>query len=113
MIHEMNLHPAPFAHILGGVKDVEMRLHDPRRQGIRKGDTIVFTNRETGDTITCLVVEKHIFPSFYELYAAFDKERIGYLPDEVANPDDMELYYSKEDIATWGVCGIEIKLQET
>ena len=43
--HEMNLAPEPFSLIADGKKKFELRLNDEKRQGIRGGDTIIFTNR--------------------------------------------------------------------
>ena len=37
-------------------------------------------------------------PAGFELYSHFDKVSIGYEPEELASPRDMELYYKKEDI---------------
>ena len=50
------------------------------------------------------------YNSFAELYNNFDKVSLGYKEDELASPDDMELYYSKEEQEKYGVLGIEIKL---
>ena len=38
-----------------------------------------------------------------------NKISIGYTENEIANPDDMLMYYSKEDIEKYGVLGIELK----
>lgn len=111
MIFEMNLHPEPFSLIKSGQKDIEMRLYDDRRKAIKVGDTIVFTNNETWKKITVEVVNLYQFPSFDELYRHFDKTRLGYNKDEIANPKDMERYYSKDNILRYGVLGIEIKLK--
>ena len=40
----------------------------------------------------------------------YPKLSLGYLADEIANPNDMLEYYSKEDISNFGVLAIEIKL---
>ena len=34
---------------------------------------------------------------------------MGYSKDEIASPDDMEEYYSKEEQEKYGVLGIKIK----
>lgn len=111
MIFEMNLHPEPFAAIKSGRKDIEMRLYDDRRKAIKVGDTIVFTNNETWEKLNVEVVNLYRFDNFEELYQHFDKIRLGYNEDEIANPKDMERYYSKDNILRYGVLGIEIKLK--
>lgn len=110
MKHELNLHPEPFASIKSGHKDIEMRLYDERRRKIKVGDEIEFTNRETNEKLLCKVIDLHRFKSFDELYQAFPKTRLGYKEDEVAHPEDMGKYYSKELRDKYGVIGIEIKL---
>lgn len=110
-IYEMNLQDAPFEAISNGTKDVEMRLCKNGRENITKGDEIIFSNKE-GKQIRVPVLNIKRFPSFKELYASYDKSRLGYSPSEIANPDDMLIYYKKEDIAKYGVLAIEIKLKE-
>ena len=47
--------------------------------------------------------------SFDELYKHFDKVSMGYKEDEIADPKDMEEYYSKEEQKKYGVLGIEVR----
>ena len=111
MIWEMNLHPEPFESIKSGRKNIEMRLFDDRRKDIKVGDTIVFTNNKTLEKLSVEVINLYRFASFEELYQHFDKTRLGYSEDEIANPKDMEKYYSVESILRYGVLAIEIKLK--
>ena len=110
MIFNMKLQPQPFEAIKSGRKDIEMRLYDEKRKQIKKEDLIEFTNLETGEKILCKVTDLHIFSSFKQLYAHFDKKRLGYHENETAKPSDMEKYYPKSEQAQFGVVGIEIKL---
>ena len=45
-IHQLQLATVPFEAITSGVKTIESRLYDEKRQTIQLGDTIIFTNRE-------------------------------------------------------------------
>lgn len=110
MIHELNLHPGPFASIKGGKKDIEMRLNEEKRKVIKVGDYIRFTNNENGETILCKVISLSAFPSFKELYDHFPKSRLGYGRCEKASYKDMEQYYSEEKIRKNGALAIEIAL---
>ena len=110
MIFNMKLQPQPFEAIKSGRKDIEMRLYDEKRKQIKKKDLIEFTSLESGEKILCKVVNLHIFSSFKQLYAHFDKKRLGYHENETAKPSDMEKYYPKSEQAQFGVIGIEIKL---
>ena len=115
MTHTLNLHPQPFAMIADGRKTIELRLWDEKRSQIKVGDTLVFVH--TGDaarTLTARVTALHLFPDFAALYAALPLEKCGYLPEEIAtaSPADMNVYYSAERQAQYGVVGIEIALLE-
>ena len=109
MKHEMNLHDEPFKLIQNGSKTIEMRLNDEKRQLLNIDDTIEFTNRVTLEKIETKIINLYYYDSFKELYKNFDKVSIGYKDDEEAKPEDMEMYYSKEDIEKYGVVAIEIR----
>ena len=111
MRHYLNLHQEPFIAIKSGKKDIEMRLYDERRKVISVGDEIEFNNNQTNEKIIVDVVALHIFNNFEELYNAFPKERLGYLSNEVANPEDMGKYYPQELRDKYQVIGIEIKMK--
>lgn len=87
-----------------------MRLYDEKRSRIQAGDTLVFEDTENGETMKCLVLSLHRYPTFQELYAHHDKKSIGYGSDETASPDDMLAYYPEERIRKYGVVGIELKV---
>ncbi len=110
MLHEMKLKPNSFASIKSGVKDIEMRLNDEKRQAVKVGDNVRFTNTGTGGTLTAMVIARHEYPNFAGLYAAFDKTRLGYAPNEAASPADMAQYYPEEEILKNGVVGLELQL---
>ena len=106
----MKLKQSPFDSIKAGTKTVEMRVNDEKRKVLKKGDRIVFS-LYSDETQKIEVVIKKIkkFESFAQLYATYDKVKLGYQPDEEAKPEDMSQYYSPEDMAQ-GVLAIEIKL---
>lgn len=110
MIHEMRLNKEPFKKIEKGTKTIELRLYDEKRSLIKENDIIEFTNREDNKKLKTKVIKLHKYNSFEELYDNFDKIALGYEENEIANPSDMEKYYSKEEQEKYGVVGIEIKL---
>ena len=110
MEYIMHLREHPFYMIKSGKKDIEIRLYDEKRKKIQKGDTIEFSNVETGQTIKTEVVDLHVCKDFASIYNNFDKTRLGYLENEEASPEDMQKYYSLEEINQFGVVGIELKL---
>ena len=108
----MKLHPAPFEMIKSGKKTIELRLYDEKRQLIKIGDEIIFTNTATEETIHTQVLNLHRFDSFAELYKSLPLLKCGYTSENVgsATPADMEQYYSVEDQKRLGVVGIELYL---
>lgn len=115
MTHTLNLSPSPFDMIQSGRKTIELRLWDEKRSQIQVGDTLVFIHTEDASlTLTATVLALHRFPDFATLYAALPLDQCGYLPEEIssASPADMNVYYSAERQAQYGVVGIEIALLE-
>lgn len=112
MKHKMKLNSDAFKYIKGGTKIVELRLNDEKRRLLKVGDLIEFTNRTTLETMIVEVKSLHKYPNFEELYKHFDKISLGYDKDDIANPKDMEEYYSKEEQEKYGVIGIKIKVIE-
>ena len=113
MTHQLKLHARPFEMIQSGRKTIELRLYDEKRRQIQVGDTLVFTHSDDpAQTLTAQVTALHLYPDFVALYAALPLDKCGYLPEELATaaPEDMNVYYSAEKQAQYGVVGIEIAL---
>lgn len=108
MTHKMNLWNDSFLAIKNKTKTIEMRLCDEKRSVISIGDVIQFTNTKTGEIMECVVINLYRYKDFYELYKHHDKISIGYMENEIADPNDMFAYYSAENIEKYGVLGIEI-----
>lgn len=107
---EMKLNSKPFESIKNGTKTVEMRVNDEKRKALKVGDHIIFSQRnDDNQKIEVRIKKIKKFSSFAELYAAYDKIKLGYGASDDAKPEDMEQYYSKEDMAD-GVLAIEVKL---
>lgn len=109
MKHEMKLNNGPYVNIKNGTKTIELRLDDDKRQLLEIKDLIEFTNKETLEQMLVEIQNLYHYPSFDELYKHFDKVSMGYKENDVADPKDMEKYYSKEEQEKYGVLGIEIK----
>ena len=113
-VHNMKLHDSPFKMIKSGQKTIELRLYDEKRQQIKEGDSILFTNTSTGEKMRATVRKLHRFDSFAELYKTLPLLQCGYTAEDVdaAHPSDMEQYYSAEEQKKFGVVGIELFLSE-
>ena len=108
--HDMKLNNAPFYLIKSGRKTVEMRLNDEKRQVIKTRDHIRFVNVRTGEELLTRVLDREVYPSFYELYKEYDKISIGYGENDTPNPSDMLEYYTKENIVKYGALALIIEL---
>lgn len=69
-----------------------------------------FTNVKTKEKLLVKAVNLYHYASFEELYKNHNKISIGYLKEDVQNPDDMLVYYNEYDIKKYGTLAIEIKL---
>ena len=110
--HEMKLNPSPFEKIKSGEKTIELRLFDEKRQKIKAGDEITFTNTKTGETLCVTVKKLHRFDNFDILYKNLPLLQCGYTAEDIdtAHPADMEQYYSGEEQRKYGVVGIEVSV---
>lgn len=107
--HSMKLWPNPFRKIKEGIKTIELRLNDEKRQLIKLNDIIEFENIEDNDKIQVKVININFYKDFEELYQNYDKIAMGYEENEECNYKDMELYYNKKDIKKYGVLAIVIE----
>ena len=111
MFHKMKLQNRPFRKIQKGSKTIELRLYDEKRQKVKVGDQIEFTNLEDRtQKILTQVVALHLFDSFEEMFSSLPVGAMGYSKGQVPKAEDMERYYSKEEQSHYGVVGIEIAL---
>ena len=106
----MKLKIGPFEQIRSGNKTIELRLYDEKRQKVKIGDRIVFSNVETGESLCMTVLKLHKFDTFDELYKSLPLLKCGYTIENVdkADSSDMELYYSVAEQKKNGVIGIEL-----
>ena len=109
MIHNMMLASEPFENVYNGTKTAEYRLYDEKRKKISVGDAIVFTNRDTGDTVKVSVTYIKVFESFFDLFSALgcEGEYRRRTPQQLA--DSMREYYTAQQEKEHGVVAIGIR----
>lgn len=113
MVHEMLLAPKPFEMMKSGQKTIELRLYDEKRKHIQIGDRIHFYCTENqAKVLKTEVLDIHIFDNFTQLYRELDLLSCGYTKSNVgeAKPEDMEVYYSREQLEQYGAVGIELRV---
>ena len=112
-LHRMALQHEPFRMIESGLKKIELRLYDEKRRKLRVGDVIRFadTTDET-EVLFVMVEELCVYADFGALYRDLPLLDCGYTAVNVksASPTDMDLYYTPEEQARWGVVGIRVSL---
>ena len=64
--HEMYLNDKPFTKIKEETKTLELRLNDEKRQLLKIGDLIEFTNRTTLEKMLVIIENLYKFDSFEE-----------------------------------------------
>ena len=109
IVHQMKLGNDSFEAIKNKTKTIEMRLNDEKRSNIKIGDIIEFTNTMTLEKLKVKVDNIYKYANFEELYKHHDKISIGYREEEIIDPNDMLMYYKKEDVEKYGVLGIGLK----
>ncbi len=108
MVHKMRLVDFAFKAMKDGRKDIEVRLNDEKRQLIKIGDIIEFTNLDTGETIVSRVINLYKYDSFLELFKFFPHSRLG-----LKDTDDVSImnnFYTLEEQKKYGALGIQIEL---
>ena len=108
MNHQMKLQSQPFTQIAEGTKTIEIRLNDEKRQQIKVGDTITFTNTATGELANTEVVELLKYNTFEELFSNHPIHEFGAKTSEELG--GIYKYYSGDAEQKLGVLGIRIKL---
>ncbi len=112
--HEMKLKPSPFQRIQSAQKKVEIRLNDPKRQKIKAGDTIKFSNlSDLEEKLIVKVIELHNFQTFKDLIDTLPLSDFGYQPDHDKQAFLNSIYtiYTSEQEKKHNALGIRIELQ--
>lgn len=112
MNHEMKLNPAPYAAIKDRKKNIELRLNDEKRQQVKVGDTITFSNTAAPELKLCTrVTALHHAPSFVELFRTIPLSSCGFdgSPSAEEAASEMRCYYSADEEFKYGSLGIEVE----
>lgn len=109
IIHQLSVRE-PYYHLLkSGVKTVELRLWDEKRQKIQVGDTIVFLKAENPyDSFSATVISLIHAKNFGELSEMISPQSAGFSNKE-ALVKTMRSIYSFDAQEKTGVVGIQIQ----
>lgn len=109
MTHKMNLQDKYFDFIKNGTKRIELRLNDEKRQQIKIGDSIEFSNEK--DKFTTKVIGLLKYQDFKTLFNDFG---IEILADKTMTKEELlgvlSEFYTPEKQEKFGVLGIRVEL---
>ena len=109
--HYMKLNAVPFEKMKNGIKTIEVRCNDEKRQLVKVDDIIIFTLVGGNENIKVKVKALYPFPTFKELYSAFDFAEFGcknYTMQRML--DETQEIYSADQENKHGVLGMRCEL---
>lgn len=112
LVIEMTLNNEPFKQIDDGIKTVEIRLNDEKRQRLQVGDIIQFIRKDhIEDHLRAKVVALHKFTSFKQLFSSDLTPQTGFYGYTIEEAiEKMREYYDETNENKYGVLAIEIEV---
>ena len=109
MIHFMKVKTKYYNLLKSGGKVIELRLYDEKRQKIKVGDEINFSDTNNpDDNFNAKVINLHKAENFEKLCQIINIEDAGF-DTQTELLTILEKFYSKSAQEKYGVVGIEIK----
>ena len=109
-MHSMKVQTKYYNLLKSGIKTVELRLWDEKRQLIKVGDQITFSDLSNPvDSFTAQVLALHRANSFDELCKIISPTQAGFVSKEELI-DCLQEFYTPEAQSQYGVVGIEVKI---
>jgi ASC-1-like (ASCH) protein len=112
MNYNMKLTQNPFQRVSQGLKTLEVRLYDSKRQKLCLGDTITFFELpDLTQSITVQVIGLTRCDTFKDLFTIFGNNFFGYKQPLTVEQQvlAMRKVYSESDEKQFGVLGIHIQ----
>ena len=108
-MHTMNVKTKYYNLLKSGKKIIELRLFDEKRQKIKVGDEIIFSDSSnSNDNFKATVLKLHRAESFDALCQIIKPEQAGFSSKEELI-SVLEEFYTPSAQKKFGVVGIEIK----
>ena len=108
-MHHMKVQTKYYNLLKSGKKVVELRLFDEKRQQIKIGDEIAFSNlSDTNDSFVAQVINLHRAESFNKLCQIITPAQAGFTSKEELITVLQE-FYTPDSQKKYGVLGIEIQ----
>ena len=112
MNHNMKLSAIPFERMKNGMKTIEYRLNDEKRQLLRIGDTILFAKLPNLDEhLLTEVIEIQNYKTFYDAFKELYEHPNSDIGDDLEKAaTSMSEYYSQEKEEQYKTLAIKVKL---
>ena len=108
-MHHMKVQTKYYNLLKSGKKVVELRLFDEKRQQIKIGDEIAFSNlSDTNDSFVARVINLHRAENFDKLCQIITPAQAGFTSKEELITVLQE-FYTPDSQQKYGVLGIEIQ----
>ena len=109
---KIHLHPEIFNQVASGVKTVEARVNEEKRQRLRIGDIVTILKRpDEIETLQVKVTNLHTFSNFTELVNHYTIKQLD--SPNCTKEQYLALlsqFYSDKEIAKYGTVAIEFEL---
>lgn len=110
-MHNMSVKTKYYNLLKSGKKTIELRLFDEKRQKIKVGDMITFSDSsDSTDTFQAKVLQFHRAKDFKSLCQKIKPSQAGFTTEEELL-SALEEFYAPSAQNRFGVVGIEISLQ--
>jgi len=107
----MKLNEKPFNNIKNGVKRIELRLYDEKRQKLKLNDTIRFYKVDNEEEFIDVKIQGLLrYNYFKELFEDVDFNICGPASNLTEKLENMHKIYSKEEEQKYGILAISMKL---
>lgn len=107
---KMHLNDEPFERIKNGLKKVEYRVNDEKRQSLKIGDKITFFKRTNEkEKIEAIILDLEYFPDLLSMYQHFFETELKMFYKTLEEVMKSYAYYEKEEIEKYGCVAITIQ----
>ena len=108
-MHALKVKTKYYRLLKSGQKKIELRLYDEKRQKIRIGDTVLFSDvSQPTDQFQAVVSNLYRSKTFEDLCQLINPIQAGF-SSQTELMTALEEFYSLDDQKKFGVIGIEVK----
>lgn len=108
-LHHMHVQENYYNQLKSGLKTVELRVNDEKRQSIKVGDTVIFKPQGFAQDALKMEVKNCIYaPSFDELLKQINEDALGSV-SKIEQLVALNKFYEPEEVKVYGVLGMYLE----